>query len=139
MIILIYYIYFSFYYLLFFCDLFFGVAIQYINPFHASDLFWYPLKISEKQRFSDVFRGYQKRSVAWNGLIQFLSIYFAHYLCITETLILYLLFIVFTKYTFEFTSLIDDNVKMASKSFTLILRESQTQQSSSFEMMLLIF
>ena len=39
-----------------------------INPFHATDLFWYPLKTSENQRFSDVFRGYQKRSVAWNGL-----------------------------------------------------------------------
>ena len=38
-----------------------------INPFHATDLFWYPLKTSENQRFSDVFRGYQKRSVAWNG------------------------------------------------------------------------
>ena len=29
-----------------------------INPFHTTDL-W----------FSDVFRGYQKRSVAWNGLL----------------------------------------------------------------------
>ena len=38
-----------------------------VNPFHATDLFWYPLKI-ENQRFSDVFRGYQKRSVALNGL-----------------------------------------------------------------------
>ena len=40
-----------------------------INPFHATDLFWYSLKTSEKQRFSDVFKGYQKRSVAWNGLM----------------------------------------------------------------------
>ena len=39
-----------------------------VNPFHATDLFSYPLKTSENQRFSDVFRGYQKRSVAWNGL-----------------------------------------------------------------------
>ena len=39
------------------------------NPFHATDLFWYPLKILENQRFSDVFRGYQKRSAAWNALI----------------------------------------------------------------------
>ena len=30
----------------------------FFNPSHATD-----------QRFSDVFRGYQKRSVAWNGLI----------------------------------------------------------------------
>ena len=35
-----------------------------INPFHATDLFWYPLKTSENQRFSG---GYQKISVAWNG------------------------------------------------------------------------
>ena len=39
-----------------------------VNPFHATDLFWYPLKTSEYQRVSDVFRGYQKRSVAPNGL-----------------------------------------------------------------------
>ena len=38
------------------------------NPFHATDLFWYPLKTSENLWFSDVFRRYQKRSVAWNGL-----------------------------------------------------------------------
>ena len=35
-----------------------------LNPFHATDLFWWPLKTSEHQRFSDVFRGYQKTSVA---------------------------------------------------------------------------
>ena len=40
----------------------------FLNPFHAIDLFWYPLKTSENLWFSDVFRGYQKRSVAWNGL-----------------------------------------------------------------------
>ena len=48
-----------------------------INPSHAtgleSDLFLYPLKTSENQRFSDVFRGYKKRSVAWNGLIKILE------------------------------------------------------------------
>ena len=42
-----------------------------INPFHATDLFWYPLKTSENLWFSYVFRGYQKRSVAWNVLIFF--------------------------------------------------------------------
>ena len=36
----------------------------------VTDLFWYPLETLENQRFSDVFRGYQKRSVAWNGLIE---------------------------------------------------------------------
>ena len=39
-----------------------------INPFHATGLFRYPLKTSENQSFSDVFRGYRKRPVAWNGL-----------------------------------------------------------------------
>ena len=38
-----------------------------LNPFHATDLFWYFLKTSENQRFSDVFRGYQRRSVTWNA------------------------------------------------------------------------
>ena len=39
-----------------------------ISPFHATGLFLFPQKISENQMFSDVFRGYRKRSVAWNGL-----------------------------------------------------------------------
>ena len=39
-----------------------------INPFHATGLFLFPLKTSGNQRFSDVFRGYKKRSVALNGL-----------------------------------------------------------------------
>ena len=38
----------------------------FINLFHAPHLFWYPLKTSENLWFSDVFMGYQKRSVAWN-------------------------------------------------------------------------
>ena len=37
-----------------------------IKPSHATGLFLFPLK---KSRFSDVFRGYRKRTVAWNGLI----------------------------------------------------------------------
>ena len=41
-----------------------------LNPFYATDLFQYSLKTSENQRFSDVFRGYRKRPVAWNGLIE---------------------------------------------------------------------
>ena len=44
-----------------------------LNPFYATDPFWYPLKTSENQTFSDVFRGYQKRSVAWNGLKNILT------------------------------------------------------------------
>ena len=41
-----------------------------INQFRATCFFKYPLKTSENQGFSDVFRGYQKRSGAWNGLIK---------------------------------------------------------------------
>ena len=36
----------------------------YINPSHATDLFLYSLKISENQRFFDIFRGYIKTSLA---------------------------------------------------------------------------
>ena len=35
-----------------------------VKPFHVIGLFLYPLKTSENQRFSDVFRGYRKRPVA---------------------------------------------------------------------------
>ena len=31
-------------------------------------IYLYPLEISENQRFSDVSRGYRKRTVVWNGL-----------------------------------------------------------------------
>ena len=41
-----------------------------LNPFHVTDLFWYPLK-TENLWFFDIFRGYQKRSEVWNGLIDF--------------------------------------------------------------------
>ena len=34
-----------------------------INPFHSTGLFLHPLKTSENQRFSDVFRGYRKQKV----------------------------------------------------------------------------
>ena len=45
------------------------MCLPVINPFHATSLFQYLLKTSENHWFSDVFRGYQKRPVAWNGLI----------------------------------------------------------------------
>ena len=38
------------------------------NPFNDTGLFLYPLKISEGQRFSDIFREYRKRLVAWDGI-----------------------------------------------------------------------
>ena len=43
--------------------------VSLINSVHVTGLFLYPLKTSENQRFSYVFRGYRKRPVAWNGLI----------------------------------------------------------------------
>ena len=52
--------------------LFFFTMQELFDPFHATDLFWYPLKASENLRFSDVFKGYQKRSVVWNGLMAIL-------------------------------------------------------------------
>ena len=39
-----------------------------INPFYATSLFRYLLKISENFWFPDIFKGYRKRLVAWNGL-----------------------------------------------------------------------
>ena len=38
------------------------------NPFHATGLFRCSRKTLENLRFSDVFRRYRKRPVAWNGL-----------------------------------------------------------------------
>ena len=40
-------------------------------PFHATFLFLYPLKTSENQRFSGIFREYSNGPVAWNGLLQY--------------------------------------------------------------------
>ena len=45
---------------------------NYFNLFHVTVLFRYPLKTSKNLWFSDVFSGYRKRPVAWNGLIQYL-------------------------------------------------------------------
>ena len=55
------------------CSTGFNFRSTTLNPFHATDLFWYPLKILENLWFSDVFRGYQKRSVAWNELNIFIN------------------------------------------------------------------
>ena len=39
-----------------------------LNPFHATGLVLYSLKMSKHKRFSDVFRRYSKRPLALNGL-----------------------------------------------------------------------
>ena len=43
----------------------------YDKALQATGLFLYPLITSEYQRFSDAFRGYRKRTVAWNRLIAY--------------------------------------------------------------------
>ena len=40
-----------------------------INPFWPNVPFLYPVKISENQRFSNIFRGYRNGTVGQNGLI----------------------------------------------------------------------
>ena len=49
-------------------ELFLRKLLSPVNPCHVTALFIYPLKTSENQKFSDVFRGYRKRSMAWNGI-----------------------------------------------------------------------
>ena len=46
-------------------------GILYFNPFQATGLFLYPMTTSKNFWFSDVFRGYKKRPVAWNGLTDY--------------------------------------------------------------------
>ena len=48
---------------------FYTILDAIINPFHADGRFLYPLKMSENERFSDVFRGYRNGILAWKGLI----------------------------------------------------------------------
>ena len=42
---------------------------SYVNPFHATGQFLYPLKILEDLWFSDIFRGYRNRPVVSNELM----------------------------------------------------------------------
>ena len=46
-----------------------------INPCHATALFLYPVKTSESQRFSDIFREHRKRPVAWKKNLELLYCY----------------------------------------------------------------
>ena len=47
---------------------------EVLNPLMFSVTFLYPLKTSEKHRFSDVFRGYKNLTLDINGLIETKSI-----------------------------------------------------------------
>ena len=46
-----------------------SISINFVNPLNTTGIFPHPLKLSRHQRFSDVFRGYRKRLVAWNDII----------------------------------------------------------------------
>ena len=44
-------------------------SLIHVNPFHVNATFLYLQKTSVNQQFSDVFRGYRNRTLAWTGLI----------------------------------------------------------------------
>ena len=48
-----------------------------INPFHATDLFWYPWKHQKIRGFFDVFRGYKNETLTWNWLL------LSHFACLS--------------------------------------------------------
>ena len=48
---------------------FYSLWEEALLPFHSTGLFWNSPKPSENFLFFDVFRGFWKRAVAWNGLI----------------------------------------------------------------------
>ena len=45
----------------------FPYVINYVDKFHATGFFLYPLKTSENVWYSDIFWGYGKRPVAVSG------------------------------------------------------------------------
>ena len=45
------------------------IKVWYLNPYSPNVTFLYPLKTSENQRFSDVFRGYRNVTLGEYGLI----------------------------------------------------------------------
>ena len=55
-------------------DNFRAVKITRIKLFHTSGLFLYPLRTSQNQMFSDVFRVYRKKPIAWYGLYTWSSV-----------------------------------------------------------------
>ena len=46
------------------------IHYKFINPFHATGLFLYPLKTWENLKFSYNFRGNRKISLPWNGFLR---------------------------------------------------------------------
>ena len=51
---------------------------HWVNPFHATGLFYTPWKHHKTRCFFNVFRRYRKRPVAWNGLMSNLTGWFLH-------------------------------------------------------------
>ena len=50
------------------------LTCYFINPFNVNVLFLHPLKTPEYLWFSEVFRGYRIRKLAWKGLTHFMSL-----------------------------------------------------------------
>ena len=56
------------------------MIFNHFNLFHITCLFFYLLKTPESPWFSDVFRGYSRRLVAWNGLMPLFPSYRDHFI-----------------------------------------------------------
>ena len=54
----------------------FCITFFFLYPFHPTGLYLYLLKKSENLWFSNFFRGYRKRPMAWNGLVGIHSSHF---------------------------------------------------------------
>ena len=52
--------------------------------FHANVPLLSPLKTSDNQRFSDIFKGYKNETVEWNGLVSAKSQYFENILLLSD-------------------------------------------------------
>ena len=52
-------------------DIYWSLVSCHINPFHATKLLSIPSATIRKPEFFNVFRGYRKRPLAWNGQTHF--------------------------------------------------------------------
>ena len=73
------------------------------NSFHTAGLFLYPLKTSENQRFSDVFRGCRKGLVAWHRFMTNRR-HVRHFLHIFTIASIYTVFCIKNKVKLEMTA-----------------------------------
>ena len=70
-------------------------TMQLLNPFSTNVPLLYPLKTSENQRFSDVFRGYRSGTLVENGLRYVLASWLFSTDCITLTFTFCFDFVIF--------------------------------------------